>query len=331
MIRKTIVMAIGLACSLPAMSAHAAARDRVFVASYGNDVNPCTFGSPCKTFQHAHDVVADGGEVTAIDSAGFGPLTIDHSVTITSPEGVEAGIVATAGNNAVTINAASSVTVVLRGLTLNGSGVAYNGIVFEGTGGGSLTVTNCTVQNFVQNGSDATTGNGILMRASDGTMNFVITNTIVSSNGYSGISYFPQGGFPSANGVIDRVTATGNADGIIINMDNANGGVVFTAISNSLASDNSKYGIDIDNLSGGILTVSIDNTSAARNGVGNSGAGISAANVANALLGRSVITGNDTGVINGPTTTFYTYLDNRINLNDTTDIGGSGLTSLAPQ
>src|SRR5215472_14476239 len=41
--------------------------------SYGDDANPCTFGSPCKTFQQAVNVVAAGGEVTAI-SAGFPPI-----------------------------------------------------------------------------------------------------------------------------------------------------------------------------------------------------------------------------------------------------------------
>src|SRR5580658_4239465 len=84
-----------LVCLLPAAPAHAQ-RDRVFVASYGSDSNPCTFGSPCKTFQNAVNVVAVGGEVTAIDSAGFGPINITKSVTITSPAGVEAGIAAAA-------------------------------------------------------------------------------------------------------------------------------------------------------------------------------------------------------------------------------------------
>ena len=53
-----------LACSLASVPANA--RARVFVASYGNDSNPCTFGSPCKTFQQAVNVVDTGGEVTAI-------------------------------------------------------------------------------------------------------------------------------------------------------------------------------------------------------------------------------------------------------------------------
>jgi len=58
------LLSVMLACSLLTALAHA--RARVFVASYGNDANPCTFGSPCKTFQQAVNVVDTGGEVTAI-------------------------------------------------------------------------------------------------------------------------------------------------------------------------------------------------------------------------------------------------------------------------
>ena len=53
------VLVTGLACSL--FTAPAQARARVFVASYGNDSNPCTFGSPCKTFQQAVNVVDPNG------------------------------------------------------------------------------------------------------------------------------------------------------------------------------------------------------------------------------------------------------------------------------
>jgi hypothetical protein len=52
------VLATALTCSLASVSAHA--RARVFVASYGNDSNPCTFGSPCKTFQIAINAVDAG-------------------------------------------------------------------------------------------------------------------------------------------------------------------------------------------------------------------------------------------------------------------------------
>ena len=123
------VLAVAFACTLA--TAPANARARVFVASYGNDANPCTFGSPCKTYHVAVNVVDPGGEVTAIDSAGFGPISITKAVTITSPAGVEAGIVPAAGGDGVDINAGASDAVVLRGLTMNGSSGGNNGIVFK--------------------------------------------------------------------------------------------------------------------------------------------------------------------------------------------------------
>ena len=148
------VLVTGLACSL--FTASAQARARVFVASYGNDGNPCTFGSPCKTFQQAVNVVDVGGEVTAIDSAGFGPINITRSVTITSPAGVEAGIAAPApGTAAITINTTSSnQTITLSGLTLDGANVSNStGISFSGLRG-SLSVRDSVIRNFTLDGID---------------------------------------------------------------------------------------------------------------------------------------------------------------------------------
>ena len=151
MTRIAIVIAAALAftATLPAISAHAAGRDRVFVASYGSDSNPCTFGSPCKTFQVAVGAVAAGGEVTAIDSAGFGPITINKSVTITSPAGVEAGIVdQSSGGDAITIN--TNGAVFLRGLTIDGSIGGYNAITLDHAT--SLTIVDCVIRNFTHDG-----------------------------------------------------------------------------------------------------------------------------------------------------------------------------------
>jgi hypothetical protein len=310
---RTIMAALALAFTLPAISAHAAARDRVFVASYGSDSNPCTFGSPCKTFQQAVNVVANKGEVTAIDSAGFGPISIGQSVTITSPNGVEAGIQAAVGGNAITINAGSTDRIILRGLTLEGAGVAYNGIVFNS--GASLTVADCVVQNFAFNGSDLTTGNGILIQPSSGAVNFAINNSTFSNNGFVGIYYLPPSGSATTNGVIDHVVTTGNAYGIAIDTKNGTGSTTF-AISNSIASNsaantNSTTGIYIANVSAP-LSVSIDscNISGNDNGVWASG-------TPKVLLGRSVITSNSVNGLNNGTApnTFYSFQNNQIYLN----------------
>src|SRR5215472_14949697 len=61
---------------------------RTFVASTGADSNPCSRVAPCRTFQAAVNAVAPGGEVIALDSAGFGSrLDINKSVSVISPCG----------------------------------------------------------------------------------------------------------------------------------------------------------------------------------------------------------------------------------------------------
>ena len=136
-----------VACALTTVPAFAQ-RDRVFVASYGSDSNPCTFGSPCKTFQNAVNVVAVGGEVTAIDSAGFGTISISHAVTITSPNGVEAGIAAPeSGGNAIAINGGPSDIINLNGLTIDGDNVS-NTVGIRFFSGAGLNIQNSVIRNF---------------------------------------------------------------------------------------------------------------------------------------------------------------------------------------
>ena len=165
----TVMLASALACSLG--TAPASARARVFVASYGNDENPCTFGSPCKTFQQAVNVVDAGGEVTAIDSAGFGPISISKSVTITSPPGVEAGIVPTPGGIAIIIqNAGPTDTIVLRGLTIQGGGTGVDGIIVSS--GANIEIVDCAIRGFVQS--------GIIIDGQSAQMSLAIVNTVVA-------------------------------------------------------------------------------------------------------------------------------------------------------
>jgi len=314
------VLATALACSAASAPAHA--RARVFVASYGNDANPCTFGSPCKTFQQAVNVVDPGGEVTAIDSAGFGPISITKAVTITSPDGVEAGIVPTAGGNAITINAGEFDAVVLRGLTLDGSGIAFNGIVFNS--GGSLTITNCVMQYFVTNGN-LNTGDGILIQPTSGTLTFTISNTTASNNNGIGIYYFAPSGSPNAIGVIDHVMTNGNnSDGMGFDTLNTSGGITSVTVSNSIASKNLADGIFAQKSASSTMQLSIDNVT-----TGGNSDGINVTGKVQMLLGRSVITGNfNIGVANTTSpNTAYSYGDNRINLNGT-DISGTALNTV---
>jgi hypothetical protein len=261
------------------------------------------------TFQQAVNVVDPGGEVTAIDSAGFGPINITKSVSITSPDGVEAGIVAPVNGVAIDINIGLSDAVVLRRLTLDGAHVASNGIVLNS--GGSLIVTNCVAQNFHET-IGQTQGNGILIQPTFGTTKFVITNMVVANNDGSGILYLPPSGSPITYGVIDHVTAFTNNIGIRIDSSSgATGGSAVVAVSNSVTETNSGYGLYADN--GKVpLTVSIDNTLV----VGNKFDGVLGMETSAVLLGRSVILGNESLDIhdNMNSKTIYTYKDNRLNV-----------------
>jgi hypothetical protein len=284
-----------------------AAREHSFVASYGNDGNVCSYLSPCATFQQALSVTVAGGEITAIDSDGFGPLNITQSVTITGAPGAEANVPAVTGGSSIVING-SGINVTVRNLTINGAGVGWNGIEIDQAG--SVTVINCTIENFVGSGE----GNGIFNGATTtpGANDLTVTNSLISNNSGSGI--YISSSSTDTNALIGNDVITGNAESGILNYELF--GTI--AIANSLISGSS-IGLDIEPYSG---TISIEKTVITGNGTG------IYANFFNTpepklLLGRSVITGNTQYGVSNQTTThglpngFYSYDDNRINGNGT--------------
>jgi hypothetical protein len=301
------LLTAALALALPAQ----ASLTRTFVSAAGSDSNPCTITQPCATFAHAYSLTAANGIVAALDPGKYGPLTITGPITINGNGW--AAITAPAAGNGITITAGGSDNVALIGLAIDGAGAGYNGVVLNSAG--SLTVTNCTLQNFAWDGSDPAKGNGILMQPTTPTLAFTITNTTASNNAVTGINYFLPPGSTNANGVIDHVVADANQINGIVVEPGAGGSVVVT-ISDSIASNNGQDGI-FAGAGSTSLKVSIDNVTISGNNID----GIRANPPANVLLGRSVITGNTNGVTNNTSGTFYTYKDNRINLNGT-DIGG---------
>src|SRR5216117_1866651 len=125
------------------------AQTRTFVSGLGSDANPCTRLSPCRSFQRAHDVVVAGGEVIAVDSAGYGPITITKSVSIIG-DGNYAGINTSSGNGVTIVTA--GITVNLRSLIIAGLGTATNGI--NVTSVGNLHVEECVISGFAGLGID---------------------------------------------------------------------------------------------------------------------------------------------------------------------------------
>jgi hypothetical protein len=249
-----IVLATALTCSLGSAPAHA--RARVFVASYGSDSNPCTFLSPCKTFQQAVNVVDAGGEVTAIDSAGFGPISITKAVTITSPDGVEAGIVPVASGTAIEISAGSTDVINLRGLTMAGGHTASDGIRIDGAG--TVNVQNCVIKDFNNRGIEAIPSGAVVINVSD---------TIFSGMALQG--FFVLGsGTGSAVVSLNRDQFLGNVQAGADFDTESTTGTIKAMIANSYFTGNS-VGVFAFSASGkGPLAITITNSQLFSNGTG---------------------------------------------------------------
>jgi len=160
--------AIAAALALPAVAA--AAPQRTFVASSGDDSNPCTLAQPCRGFTAALAAVNSGGEILVLDSAGYGPVTIDKSVSIVAAPGAYAGITVSSGNG-ITI-ATAGIDVRLKGLTINGLGGTYGVHV---TAGNSLRIEDCAIANISW---------GVRV---DGPMLLMVSNTRFDHDGGAGI------------------------------------------------------------------------------------------------------------------------------------------------
>jgi hypothetical protein len=302
------VLATALACSL--FTAPAQARARVFVASYGNDANPCTFLSPCKTFQQAVNVVDAGGEVTAIDSAGFGPITITQAVTITSPPGVEAGIVPAAGGAAIIVNTFGGTTV-LRGLTLEGQGTGTDGVQVIGTG--RIEIFDCVIRNFSHDGiyiNIGVFGGGINPNT------VLISNTTAVDNQAAGIELTPTNPF-LGRGVFTNVTTAGNGgSGILLDgTQTGTGAFVDVQLSGIVSDSNGGDGITVK----GVGDVKVD----MRNSVSsnNAGYGLSVSNARVSISNNSLVLNTQAGFSNINSGTLFSFLDNIIENNRVANVG----------
>ena len=131
---------------------------RTWVSGVGDDVNPCSRTAPCKTFAGAISKTATGGEICALDSGGFGAVTITKSITIDGTPTL-AGILAaqvTGININITDSKDAAKAVRIRGLSLNGAGTGIQGI--NVIAANKVTVEDTVIDGFVNNGINVATG-----------------------------------------------------------------------------------------------------------------------------------------------------------------------------
>src|SRR5947209_4470364 len=145
--RSILTLAVTILLGASLASAQAS---RTWVSGVGDDVNPCSRTAPCKTFAGAISKTAAGGEIDALDPAGYGAVTITKAITIDGGGGQVASVLVS-GTNGIQVQAgATTDTVILRNLRINGIGSGLNGIRF--LSGKQLIVENCDVFGFTQNG-----------------------------------------------------------------------------------------------------------------------------------------------------------------------------------
>src|SRR5437773_9202420 len=120
---RHIMLLLSISLSLLAIclwpSSAQAQATRTWVSGVGDDANPCSRTAPCKTFAGAISKTAAGGEIDALDPAGYGTVTITKGITIDGGGGQVASVLAS-GTNGISVQAGPTDVVTLRNLRING-------------------------------------------------------------------------------------------------------------------------------------------------------------------------------------------------------------------
>lgn len=229
------------------MSAQAS---RTWVSGVGDDANPCSRTAPCKTFAGAISKTAAGGEIDALDPAGYGALTITKAITIDGGGGQVASVLVS-GTNGIVVAAGPNDVVILRNLRFNGISTGINGIRF--LSGKDLNVENCFIFGFTNNGIDIALNQGSAASVH-------VINTVLKNNGQVGIK--------ASNLQLPPVQVGINNTSVILD----NIGIQATdhsrvVINNSFVENGTTTGIQADSTSGD-ANMSIDHSDVSYNGNG---------------------------------------------------------------
>ena len=271
MLRRTSALAIvPLALSVLAATDAAATAQRTFVASYGNDANPCSLTLPCRAFAAAIAQTADGGEVIVLDSAGYGPVTITQTASIIAPAGIYAGVSVVSGDGILVTGI--GIVVTLRGLSITGTGFGVrNGInaahlgqlrleglhvsgfnvgdsygLLVSAAGSNVTVTHSVFEgNFIGIESEPPMSS---------TVNILVDDTVLTQNDAG----YRSSGVGTTKAVITRSNASANTTGFVV-MGSATDTL---ALEGCVISNNYVYGVE----STGAVVLS--NNAIANNGTG---------------------------------------------------------------
>ena len=297
-------------------TAHAAAL-RTFVSGFGNDSNTatnCSHAQPCRTFAMAVTVTSSGGEIEALDPAGYGPITISGPLTLVGLPG--AAVNAPAGGTGITINAGPNDAVHLQGLLIDGSGLGATGISF--TAGKFLTIQDCLIRNLTSHGIAFTPV------VASPLVSLHVSSTTVANNGGHGILVFPSG-TGGVTATFDRIQVIGNgtpgsgSDGLVAISTNLTTGQLSAVVTESVASRNSNVGFGVVG-STVLATLSVFRSTASLNLTG-----LESDGNADLTFARTAVTGNSTGILMQQSGQMHSFRDNYLFGNPMSDITGGSI------
>ena len=296
--------ALGAMLGLLLHAAAAQAAPRTWVSGTGADAGTCTRTAPCLTYIFAITQTDTGGEINCLDPGGFGPLTINKSISVVC-DYTEGGVVPLGGNTGVLVNAPAGSIVTLKGQDVECLGNGGFGINITGVGV-TVHVDKVQIRNCI--------GSGILVQNISGLATVFVTDSYITDNGNSasqaGILIRPSNG-ASALVSVTRTHLERNTNGIFAD-GSGGGGVAHVTVKDSVISASSNSGIVVSS-SGAAFSGLVDNTMIAFNA--NTGAAVAGA-AATLLLDGNTIANNVTGVINLGGT-LQSFKNNQIALNGT--------------
>jgi hypothetical protein len=313
-IGKNIALTGALIFAAAGYAAPASAQaTRTWVSGVGNDADPCSRTAPCKTFAGAIIKTAPGGEINCLDPGGYGGVTINKALSIVCDYTEGGALVAGAGVNGITVNAAATDAVYLSGIDFHGSLTATNGIRF--LVGATLHVQNCTIRRF--NGSN---GLGINFSPSVNAQ-LTVLNTTITENGTGatggGILIRPTG-TGSARATLQDVRVQNNAnEALRVDTTGSTGSGATVMIVNSQFLSSSNGVSAVSPAATPTVQVMLTDSLVALNG----GSGINASGAGTVVrVGNSTITANNVGVTIAASAIVNTYKDNRLDGNATNGV-----------
>ena len=225
-ITKATFMMMGLLLTcLTFVSTARADGARSYISPGGSDNRPCTRNQPCRSFDGALAKTDAGGEIVAMETGTYEPATVTKSITLAAAPGADVGIRAASGN-AITVNANTGDTVVLRGLRLGGPGknvAGTNGVLVN------LESPSCCISLHLENTIVSDFEEGVQMNI--GVAGRLLVSDSVFRSNKTGIN-FSAGGTEANGAAIERSRFERNDTGILTSTGNP------VTVSNSTASGN---------------------------------------------------------------------------------------------